>query len=212
MKEHGFTLVEVISIIVILGIITIITVPLVEGAIKKGRNNLYNSQIKTIELAAKDWASDNALYLPKNDGEQITLTILQLKGAGKLEFNLIDPISEKMFDENMEITITRDNKNYVYEVIDKDGSGNTFITDETEFNPDTPMIKLNGSNIVYINQGDEYNDLGCTATDYDGNYLSCSLTSGTVSIYTPGSYYLTYSATNHGITSRVKRTVVVLPI
>ncbi len=212
MKKRGFTLVEVMSVIVIIGIIALVTIPLVDKEIKKGKTGLYNSQIKVIELAAKDWASDNALNLPKNDGEQITLTVLQLKGAGKLDFNLIDPISERMFDDNMEVTITRDQKNYIYDVIDKDGSGNTYLQDLTEFNNNTPIIELNGSNIVYMNQGDTYTDLGCTAKDYNGDTVSCSLDSGSVSIYTPGPYVLTYQATNQGITSSVKRTVVVVAI
>lgn len=213
MSKKGFTLVELMSVIIILGIISIIIVPIVDKSIKEGRAKLYDSQIKTIELAAKDWVSDNSIKAPRNNGEAITLTVLQLKAAGKLDFNLVDPTSEKMFSENLEITITRSNKTYLYVVHDKDTNGDTYLNDAIEFNQSTPIIELIGNNILYINRGDTYVEPGCIAKDYSGTLFTCSTAAGSeVNIYTPGSYVLTYEATNAGITTQVKRTVVVIDI
>jgi prepilin-type N-terminal cleavage/methylation domain-containing protein len=210
MYKKGFTLVELMSVIIILGILSLIIVPIVDKSIKNGKQKLYDAQIKTIELAAKDWVSSNAIKTPKNNGESITLTVLQLKAAGKLDFNLVDPITEKMFSENLEITITRNSKNYVYDVIDKDISGNTYLNEATEFNRSTPIIELNGNNIIYHTLDATYVEPGCVAKDYNGNLLTCSTTAGsTVNVNLAGSYVLTYEATNAGITTNVKRTVIV---
>lgn len=58
-NEKGFTLVELLAVIVILGVLTAIAVPSVLGISKKIKTDMYESKIKTIEVAAELWADDH---------------------------------------------------------------------------------------------------------------------------------------------------------
>ena len=50
--KKGFTLIELLSVIVILGLIALVSISSVLSSIKKGKNDLYNSQLKLIESGA----------------------------------------------------------------------------------------------------------------------------------------------------------------
>lgn len=58
-NKKGFTLVELLAVIVILGILTAIAVPSVLGISKKIKTNMWESKVKTIEVALELWADDN---------------------------------------------------------------------------------------------------------------------------------------------------------
>lgn len=58
-NKKGFTLVELLAVIVILGVLTAIAVPSVLGISKKIKTDMYESKIKTIEVAAELWADDH---------------------------------------------------------------------------------------------------------------------------------------------------------
>ena len=55
MKEdrQGFTLVELITIVAILGLIALIVYPAINSVIRNVKTNSYNKQIAIIEKAAK---------------------------------------------------------------------------------------------------------------------------------------------------------------
>lgn len=58
-NKKGFTLVELLAVIVLLGILVAIAVPSVLGISKKIKENMYEAKVKTIEVAAEAWADDN---------------------------------------------------------------------------------------------------------------------------------------------------------
>ena len=55
MKKQGFTLVELLAAIVIMGVIALIVFPSVSSYITKSRNKSYNIQVDLLEKAAKKW-------------------------------------------------------------------------------------------------------------------------------------------------------------
>jgi hypothetical protein len=60
-----------------------------------------------------------------------------------------------------------------------------------------PVITITGGNIININQGDSYTDLGATATDNrDGDITSKIAVTSNVNPSFPGSYTVTYSVTD----------------
>ena len=75
----------------------------------------------------------------------------------------------------------------------------------------TPVVTVIGSAFVSIVQGASYTDLGATASDACVGNLPV-MTNGSVNVNTPGTYILTYTATNStGRSGSAERSVVVTP-
>ena len=56
MKNKGFTLVEMITVIALLAIIGMISIPVVEGVIKRSKDRVYETQLEEIKSGAKKYA------------------------------------------------------------------------------------------------------------------------------------------------------------
>ena len=77
-KSKGFTMVELLAVITILGILTIIAVPSTKLLIKKGQDNYYKTQKNQIELAAKEYVKNNKKLLPTNIGDTKEIKLQEL--------------------------------------------------------------------------------------------------------------------------------------
>lgn len=110
MNNKGFTLIELIGTIVILSLLLLIISPLVTRSIKEGTNKA-DEQIKTnIELAAKNWASDNKGLLPSSKDENYKVKISELQNQGYLDDNIKLPQNDTNPDEVC-VIITKTNEN-----------------------------------------------------------------------------------------------------
>lgn len=58
MRKKGFTLIELMAVIVLIAVLALIITPNALNAIKKYNNRLYDTQIDNIISAAKNWAAD----------------------------------------------------------------------------------------------------------------------------------------------------------
>ena len=77
--KKGFTLIEMLGVIAILGIIGAIAIPVVTEAINKNINTLDQNQISLIENAARNYATENPFNY-KNP-----ITVKELQNLGYLE-------------------------------------------------------------------------------------------------------------------------------
>ncbi len=59
--KKGFTLVELLAVIIILGIIALITFPIVDNSIKNSKQAALERTIGSIEEAAHNYSSQNNL-------------------------------------------------------------------------------------------------------------------------------------------------------
>ena len=90
--KKGFTLVELISVIIILGIISLIVFPVVRNQVELVRNESYNRTVNSIVEAARRYVSTGELGYPT---EERSVTLEVLIQAGLLERNdLINPKTE----------------------------------------------------------------------------------------------------------------------
>ena len=62
--KKGFTLVEILGVIVVLGIIGLIAFPIVNSTIKETKQKSYDAQIKMIVEAGQKWGVKNVEQLP----------------------------------------------------------------------------------------------------------------------------------------------------
>lgn len=101
-NNKGFTLIELMAVIIILAVIGLIIFPSAIESINNSKDKLYKEQVKRILDAADSWASSNDSKLPSNtnDSKPIKITIenLQLDGLLKKEdvknpLNSADPMS-----------------------------------------------------------------------------------------------------------------------
>lgn len=111
--KKGFTLVELLAVIAILGLLSAISIPLVTKQINNSKEKAYENQEKTIINAAKRWVFDNDNLL--DNSEKITLSIDRIQRDGYLtNGDVIDPRTEKKLTGCIEISYNQDYKQYEY--------------------------------------------------------------------------------------------------
>lgn len=209
-KQAGFTFVELLGVIVIIGILSLIAIPTLERIVKENKEKIYNQQLDNIILSLKSWASDNRQHLPQKEGEILTVTLSNLKAEGYVEYDLKNPKTNKCFDNSTILKITRVKKNYQYS-IDLDTLKES---DDCGFDPNAPLLVLNGEAIMEVEINSVYNDQGVSAKDKDGKDITDTViktvTGSGNAVDTSklnSSYTINYSVTTNDITSTVSRTI-----
>lgn len=208
--KKGFTLVELLAVIIILGAIFAITFPLVTDNIRKTEEKAFNLQKEQIIAAAKDMVIKEYVVIP--DKQSITLYLGELKRKGLLPIKMINAKTKLTISNESNVVISRENNSYSYDVniIDLE-------EESTENNENAPVIRLNGNYVEYVEINTEYVEKGGTAYSNTGIPLKLNLQiksndNGGEEIETSelGTYKLIYSATDkNGLTTTSIRTVVV---
>ena len=203
MKKKGFTLVELLAVIIILSLVLVIAVPSVNKYIKQSKEKAYNTQISTIIEAAQAYASANSGLLPRKEEFVVKITLGQLKSSGLIKEEVKNPNDDKYFDDALTIEIKKKGETYNYDIVES-----TITTRDGE---KSPIINLNGSPMVTYNLNATYTELGASATDSDGNAISnIVIDKSNLVMSAEGIYQVKYTATDtKGISSTVYRNVYV---
>lgn len=127
-KKKGFTLVELLSVITILLLIALICIPAVLKRVKKGKEDLYSSQIDLIKSTASSYMSDQIMH-PNYSSEAygvifgdkvgFIISLSELQQLGYADFKISNPLCENngYFDpSDVYIRITKIGSDYEYEV------------------------------------------------------------------------------------------------
>ncbi len=132
--KKGFTLVELIAVLVILSLISLIAIPTVNNSLKKYKENLYEDAIDNIEQAAKNWGADNIGKLPNSsssataveypnidteqDFSELRIRIKDLQEAGYIGTELKNPKKNNNFCNCAFVTIRKTDTGYTYSIVD----------------------------------------------------------------------------------------------
>ena len=111
MRNKGFTLAELLAVIVILGLVAVIAVPAVTKTLGGTKSELCEDQLKNIKEAARLYGSDHMLELPDNEGETKTITLKDLQMGGYIKENLENPKNKQEINSGLTITITKQGQN-----------------------------------------------------------------------------------------------------
>ena len=162
MKKRGFTLIEMMSVIIILAVIALIVTPLVIGSIKDSKQKLYDTQIENIVSAAKSYMID----LDLEDNETITLTLNDLKKTGKVKKDIKNPKTGEEFNECMMVTVTKMGESYDYKVTEEESLN-------CETNNNIIMVLIGSINEI-ANKNKEYIEPGVIVKKDNGQSLDSS--------------------------------------
>ena len=114
--KKGFTLVELLAVIVIVGIISSITFVVVDKTIKDNREKLYEVQLDLIYDGAESWVIDNISILKDNTPYCIQLN--ELQNSGYVEKGIINPKTDSQFSGDLKIKITETLSGYSYTLVE----------------------------------------------------------------------------------------------
>ncbi len=215
--KKGFTLVEMLAVIVILALLVILVIPAVSNIISNSRTRLYDVQIKNIELAAKNWGAENVGMLPSEEGGSITIYLYNLKMGGFIEDDILDPLSGEEFPNDIQIEITRERNSFKYFVLTDTGTPGG-ITGYDEI-----VIILIGAteDTVEINSGfpgvgpDDIVAYAADGTIIANAYISITITEngspvGSVDVTGFNDYEILYEVNFGGKSASVERTLEVV--
>ena len=116
MKKQGFTLTELLGVIVVLGIIASIATPIVQKTLNNNRDKLYGVIKTQLRDYTKDYLVVNTDQLPVDDGDTANITLEALKKNGNLQINVINPKTNNIISNQSYVKVTKKNNNYTYDV------------------------------------------------------------------------------------------------
>lgn len=114
MKQKAFTLVELLGAIVILGIIGMISTPVIQSTIDKNNTKLCYDQRESFIKTAKNYIASNPFKNLKEE-EETTITIRQLQDEGYIEESELKNPKGGNFSPNSAVKITYDGTKITYE-------------------------------------------------------------------------------------------------
>ena len=215
-SRKGFTLVELIGVIILIGLIALIAIPSVDYVIKKTEDNAYEATVKTLMDGLRNWTTDNK-ELVYEDGTEILLTLTDLKEQGYVDFDIRNPKTKLCLANNMQFKITRvknsEKDTYEYTILDNELIDGTLR--DCEAVSKTPSIYLLGDNpqkIEITNDialGYEAYDPGVVAKSTTGEDLTHSVvkTNDVKLNILSKNYHAKYTIIENGISKTVTRKV-----
>ena len=138
-QKTGFTLVELLAVIVILAIVLIIAVPGVLSIINKTKDNAYDRQVDMIKDAAKNYVTANTITWSGENPKSTVVTLDMLQSSGYLDKKILDPRNKKEI-LCVNVLVSKDNKNKVTYDVDMACNG---------IQPITPRVGSGMIPIVY---------------------------------------------------------------
>ena len=117
MKNKGFTLMELLGVIVILGLLILISFPLILNQVKKSKQEIKNSTKELIIDSAKDYYEDNMSASYKTEGITYCIGVDTLADNGYL----IEKLKDENFNdirETKKVKLVYHNGTFKYDLVD----------------------------------------------------------------------------------------------
>lgn len=118
LNKKGFTLVELLAVITILGILMSVAIGAVSWILESAKDNFYKTLEKNILLTAETYYSDHRASLPKNIGQKAKIGILTLVNSNYIKKDEIVDYGKQQCDiTNSFVVVTKKSKkDYTYKL------------------------------------------------------------------------------------------------
>ena len=230
MNKKGFTLVELLAVILLLLVIISITVPVVTKIIENSKNSVYKTQVNKILSATYDYSLKNSKLLPDNNNEKRYITLGDLQNKGYINTNVVDPKVNDFFSSDLVISIKKVDSNYKYDDKNSILKGYYLYTVEfnfmktSEFTKNKPNISLDGYGTTSFTSNIELSSLldepMYTAYSYNGEDITNKVTKTIlynsnvvekVDTSAAGIYYINYTVVdNEGYSNNLVRSIIIV--
>ncbi len=114
MKKNGFTLIELLGVIVILSIISLITIPIIDSSLNKGKDNLSVAQKKQVIKALKDYYADHLSEF-NLVSEEACKGVTELQNLGYLPADIKDPKTNEEYT-SFSVCVKKTGNKYTYDI------------------------------------------------------------------------------------------------
>lgn len=113
MKKNGFTLVELLGVIIVIAALSVIVFPLVMNQFKKNKNEISAVTKAMIEEAAITYMDENPNTYEKVNGNTYCISLSQLVNSGNLSKPLTDTTTGTEISLAHKVKVTIENRQYV---------------------------------------------------------------------------------------------------
>lgn len=103
MNKKGFTLIEILGVILLLAIILVIAIPKVINILDQSKQNLYDSTISEIERVTSQYLTSNPNEV--EDTLPFNVTVTTLCNANYLDCPIKNPIDNSDIDGYVEVNL-----------------------------------------------------------------------------------------------------------
>ena len=119
MKKSGFTLIELIGIIVIISLILLVAVPTINSVIEQGEENKKQEALNNIYMATENYlmANYDEYSSLDNIGASEYIYVMDLINQQYMDIDELNPIDDESFDSKDVVKVTRNEDNtFSYEL------------------------------------------------------------------------------------------------
>lgn len=205
MKSKGFTIVELLAAIVILGILSAIIVPNISSYVSMSKDEYNNNVKKQMLLAGKNFYSENTERLPKDTGVKTAdyISVQELSTLKYVDNEFVDADENSCMDKSYVVVANMGIGPEYYACMICGPDENKYITNEEQFYCDLINYVDDGSNNESSGSGTGDEAKGkapvCKVekeTGYTDDGLDISLTASDEDGYIAGIYIINRKTNN----------------
>ena len=122
MNKKGFTLIEILGVVIIITAIALLVVPNVVNRFSNKKNDIDKVNEELIISAAKLYVSEHVLEYPKEDSASYCININDLVDSGYLNEKVININNHNMINEySVKVLINQEtNNNFLYNLVKRE--------------------------------------------------------------------------------------------
>jgi len=145
MDKKGFTLVELLGVLIIMAIIMVVVVTPIIGQIRNTAKKLDSASLQVLYKSTASYLDDNKNLYPKSDGMIYYISVGQLIDSAKLTSNYLSSYSEKVLSRSNVIKIIVEDGGYQYSLADSEENLSTLYNAYQNVENDSTYTFLGGT-------------------------------------------------------------------